>query len=101
DGGGRVLRQKIAELEVGIHTGKSTTQIVDGEQCRHRLQFADGSSLEADIVVFSAGIRPRDELARACGLSVGERGGIAIDDRCRTPAPNTTATGVQPLSSGA
>ena len=42
--------------------------------------FADGSELEADLVVFSAGIRPRDELARAAGLAVGERGGIVIDD---------------------
>ena len=33
--------------------------------------FADGGSLETDVIVFSAGIRPRDELARACGLEVG------------------------------
>src|SRR5690606_16043316 len=100
DVGGRVLRQKIAELDVGIHTGKSTTAIVEGEQCRHRLQFADGSSLEADIVVFSAGIRPRDELARACGLAVGERGGIVIDNECRTSDPNIFAIGECALWSG-
>ena len=32
---------------------------------------ADGSHLDADMIVFSAGIRPRDELARACGLALG------------------------------
>ncbi|MBL8267394.1 nitrite reductase large subunit NirB, partial [Steroidobacter sp.] len=100
DVGGRVLRQKISELDVGIHTGKSTTAIVDGEHCRQRLQFADGSSLEADIVVFSAGIRPRDELARACGLTVGERGGIVIDDDCRTSDPNIFAIGECALWNG-
>jgi nitrite reductase (NADH) large subunit len=100
DVGGRVLRQKIAELDVGIHTGKSTTLITDGEQCRNRLQFADGSSLDADIVVFSAGIRPRDELARASGLSIGERGGIAIDDDCRTSDPNIFAIGECALWNG-
>lgn len=100
DGGGRLLRQKIEALEVGIHTGKSTSSIVDGEICRHRLQFADGSSLEADIVVFSAGIRPRDELARASGLTIGERGGIVIDDDCRTSDPNIFAIGECALWNG-
>ena len=45
------------------------------------------------MVVFSAGIRPRDELARACGLELGERGGIVIDDRCRTSDPDIFAIG--------
>ena len=100
DGGGRVLRKKIEELEVGIHTGKSTTAIVDGETCKHRLQFSDGTHLETDIVVFSAGIRPRDELARTSGLSLGERGGIVIDNDCRTSDPNIFAIGECALWNG-
>ncbi|GFE87945.1 nitrite reductase large subunit NirB [Steroidobacter agaridevorans] len=100
DVGGRVLRQKITEMDVGIHTGKSTTEIVDGEQCKHRLNFADGSSLEADVVVFSAGIRPRDELARACGLNIGARGGIVIDHDCRTSDPDIFAIGECALWNG-
>jgi nitrite reductase (NADH) large subunit len=100
DMGGRMLRQKIAELGVGIHTSKSTRAIVEGEQCRHRLLFTDGSSLETDIVVFSAGIRPRDELARACGLTVGERGGIVIDNECRTSDPSIFAIGECALWNG-
>jgi nitrite reductase (NADH) large subunit len=100
DGGGRVLRKKIEELEVGIHTGKSTTAIVAGESCKHRLQFADGTHLETDIVVFSAGIRPRDELARASGLAIGERGGIVIDNDCRTSDPNIFAIGECALWNG-
>jgi nitrite reductase (NADH) large subunit len=98
--GGRVLRQKIAELGVGIHTGKSTTAIVDGETSTHRMQFADGSALETDLIVFSAGIRPRDELARSAGLAVGERGGIVIDDHCRTSDPNIYAIGECALWNG-
>ncbi len=100
DGGSRVLRHKIEALDVGIHTGKSTTAIVDGEPARHRLQFADGGSLETDIVVFSAGIRPRDELARSCGLSIGERGGIVIDNDCRTTDPHIFAIGECALWNG-
>jgi nitrite reductase (NADH) large subunit len=84
DIGGQILRRKIEELGVTVHTGKSTQEIVDGETAHHRMRFADGSYLEADMIVFSAGIRPRDELARACELGVGERGGIHVDNYCRT-----------------
>ena len=93
DGGGRVLRRKIADLGVGIHTSKNTTEIVDGETARHCMKFADGTSLETDLIVFSAGIRPRDELARACGLQVSERGGIVIDNGCHTSDPDIFAIG--------
>ncbi|MGK5039736.1 nitrite reductase large subunit NirB [Janthinobacterium sp. GB1R12] len=93
EGGARVLRRKIEELGVTVHTQKNTLAIVDGESATHRMQFADGSHLEADMIVFSAGIRPRDELARACGLDVGPRGGIAIDDSCLTSDPDIYAIG--------
>lgn len=93
DGGGRLLRLKIESLGVTVHTGKSTAAIVNGGTRRHTLKFTDGGELGADIVVFSAGIRPRDELARGCGLEVGARGGIVIDDRCRTSDPDIHAIG--------
>jgi len=93
DGGGRILRRKIEQLGVRVHTGRNTTRIEDGAAARHRMIFADGSDLEADVIVFSAGIRPRDELARQCGLAVGERGGIVIDEFCRTSDPDIHAIG--------
>jgi nitrite reductase (NADH) large subunit len=93
DLGGRMLRTKIEELGVSVHTQKNTLRIVDGESATHRMEFADGSMLEADMIVFSAGIRPRDELARACGLATGARGGIAIDDACVTSDPDVYAIG--------
>ena len=93
DLGGRMLRTKIEDLGVRVHTQKSTQRIVDGEMATHRMEFADGSFLETDMIVFSAGIRPRDELARACGLELGPRGGIAIDDDCRTSDPSIYAIG--------
>jgi len=93
DHGGRMLRNKIEALGVTVHTQKSTLRIVDGESATHRMEFADGSFLETDMIVFSAGIRPRDELARACGLDLGARGGIAIDDACLTSDPDIYAIG--------
>jgi nitrite reductase (NADH) large subunit len=93
EGGGDMLRRKIEALGVRVHTGKNTQEIGDGSGTRHRMNFADGSFLETDVVVFSAGIRPRDELARSAGLTVGERGGVVIDDCCRTSDPAIYAIG--------
>lgn len=100
DGGGAMLRGMIEELGVEVHTGKNTQRIVQGESARHRMEFADGDTLETDVIVFSAGIRPRDELARECGLEVGERGGIVIDESCRTSDPNILAIGECALYDG-
>ncbi|MCM3037975.1 FAD-dependent oxidoreductase, partial [Bacillus pumilus] len=52
-----------------------------------------GTHLDTDMIVFSAGIRPRDELARACGLDIGPRGGVAIDDACRKSDADIYAIG--------
>ena len=100
DGGGTMLRGMIEDLGVAVNTGKNTLRIVPGEAARHRMEFADGDSLETDLVVFSAGIRPRDELARDCGLATGERGGIAIDASCRTSDPDIFAIGECALYDG-
>jgi nitrite reductase (NADH) large subunit len=57
------------------------------------MSFVDDSALETDVIVFSAGIRPRDDLARSAGVAVGERGGIIIDDTCQTSDPHIYAIG--------
>jgi len=93
DGGAALLRRKIEELGVGVHTQKATSEIVAGTDSRYRLNFADGSFLETDMVVFSAGIRPQDELARSSGLEVGDRGGIVVNDNCQTNIDNIYAIG--------
>jgi len=93
DPGARVLRGRIEELGVRVHTGKNTLAIVDGVDATHRMEFADASALETDMIVFSAGIRPRDELARAAGLELGPRGGIAIDANCLSSDPDIYAVG--------
>lgn len=92
-GGGELLRQKIEALGVHVHTGKATTEIVAGECCRYRMNFADGAFLETDMIIFSAGIRPQDSLARQSGIEVGPRGGIVIDDFCQASIPDIYAIG--------
>jgi nitrite reductase (NADH) large subunit len=81
--GGALLKSKIESLGVRVHTGKATQRIEDGDSCRHKMVFADGE-LETDLILFSAGIRPQDKLARDCDLAIGERGGVIINDQCRT-----------------
>jgi nitrite reductase (NADH) large subunit len=93
DGGATLLRHQIEDLGVCVHTEKATRDIVAGESSRYRLNFADGSHLETDMIVFSAGIRPQDELARLAGLAVGERGGIVINDYCQTSDADIYAVG--------
>ena len=104
DGGGRVLRNKIEALGVTVHTQKNTLEIVDGSGMgiggRHAMKFADGSQLETDMIVFSAGIRPRDELGRNAGLTMGERGGIVVDQNCLTSDKDIYAIGECALSGG-
>ncbi len=93
EGGGDLLRSRIEALGVQVHTGKNTTRIEEGEAACHRMVFADGGSLDTDVIVISAGIRPRDELAKACGLEVAPRGGIVINGDCRTSDQNIFAIG--------
>ncbi len=93
DLGGKVLRSKIEDLGVKVHTQKATSSIEDGASAKHVMKFGDGAELETDIILFSAGIRPRDELARQSGLSIGERGGIVINDYCQTSNPDIYAIG--------
>ncbi|SHF11042.1 assimilatory nitrite reductase (NAD(P)H) large subunit precursor [Microbulbifer donghaiensis] len=91
-GGAQLLQDKIQDLGVTVHTCTATEMIeeVDG---RLRMRFKGDRELLTDLIVFSAGIRPEDNLARAAGLEIGERGGIVIDDSCRTSDANIFAIG--------
>jgi nitrite reductase (NADH) large subunit len=93
DIGGAALRARIESLGVGVHLSRATKEIVAGEDYAYRMNFSDGESLETDLVLFSAGIRPQDTLARSAGLEIGERGGVVIDDDFRTSDPTIYAIG--------
>lgn len=91
--GGEALKHRIEDLGITVLTNHATKEIIPGETARHRLVFSDGSFLETDLVVFSAGIRPVDALGRACGLDIAPRGGIVIDNCCQTTDPSIFAIG--------
>jgi nitrite reductase (NADH) large subunit len=93
-GAARVLHHHVTDLGLRLHLGTATTS-VDGypDGAVRGVTLGDGTVLEADVVVFAAGIRPRDELATVLGLERGERGGFAVDDHCRTADPHVWAVG--------
>ncbi|MFJ9694802.1 nitrite reductase large subunit NirB [Kitasatospora sp. NPDC101183] len=94
EGGGAVLRRKIEDLGVTVHTSAGASGVLTGADGRVRaLGLSDGRELPAGLVVFSAGVRARDQLARDCGLPVGERGGVVVDAHCRTADPAVLAIG--------
>ncbi|MDX2600646.1 FAD-dependent oxidoreductase [Streptomyces caniscabiei] len=97
--GGRTLRRHIEDLDIAVHADTLLTAVetdARGRATAVRLQPRDGTPpvhLPAGVVVFAAGVRPRDELARACGLAVGELGGIVVDETCRTEDERVHAVG--------
>ncbi|KAF0567796.1 Nitrite reductase [NAD(P)H] large subunit [Psychrobacter nivimaris] len=104
--GGEILKRKIEALGVKVLTGKNTKEILSNT-ARHSddtssdgqhltMQFTDGTSLTTDMIVFSAGIRPQDGLIKnnpECGIEMGGRGGILINEQCRTNVDHVYAVG--------
>ena len=100
--GGEILKRKIEALGVKVLTGKNTKEIISNpngasdDECYLSMQFTDDTSLDTDMIVFSAGIRPQDGIIKnnpECGIEMGGRGGILIDEQCRTNAEHVYAIG--------
>ncbi|WP_417444742.1 nitrite reductase large subunit NirB [Joostella sp.] len=87
-----LLKSKIEQMDIKVHLEKATSEIV-GEDSIEAMQFNDNSSLKVDMLIISAGIRPRDELARDAGIKVGERGGIWVNNKMQTSAEDVYAIG--------
>ncbi|OBA84114.1 nitrite reductase large subunit [Mycobacterium sp. 1164966.3] len=97
EAGGALLARMVADLGIAVHVGTGTESIdsvahSDGSQSV-RVRLTDGEVIDAGVVVFAAGIRPRDELARAAGLTIADRGGVLTDLSCRTSDPDIYAVG--------
>jgi len=91
-GGAAILKSKLEELGLAVHLNKNTKQI-NGNGKLTGLQFTDGTELAVDMLIISAGIRPRDELARQCGLETAPKGGIVVNEYLQTNDENIFAIG--------
>src|SRR5262245_26424322 len=99
DAGSKSLVGKIEALGVRVHLNKNTKEGL-GHGKVTGMAFADGQQLDVDMVIVSAGIKPRDELARSSGLTVGQRGGVVVDESLRTSDPTILAIGEVALYGG-
>lgn len=88
----KVLQVKLESMGIHIHLSKATNQILGNGQITG-MEFGEDDVLDVDMLVISAGIRPRDELGMNSGLEMGTRGGIVVDHRMRTSDPNIFAIG--------
>ena len=91
-GASDMLQSKIEELGIGIHLNKST-QYIAGDNAITGMMFEGDDLLKVDMLVVSAGIKPRDELGRVSGLEVGVRGGVVVNNKMQTSDPNIYAIG--------
>jgi nitrite reductase (NADH) large subunit len=101
--GGALLNRMIRSLGIEVHTGVSTESIHPSQRNTPlrksddddsvRLSLNDGTSVKAGVVVFAAGVRPRDELGRQAGLDIAQRGGVLTDLGCVTSDPDVYAIG--------
>ncbi len=97
--GGRLLKERIEALGIEVLTGFATKELV-GDTRLEGIRTQAGDVLETDMLVISAGIRPRDELAKAAGIEVGQRGGIVVDDQLQTSVAGVFAVGECALHKG-
>jgi len=94
-----LLEQSIRALGVTVHIDRRISAFV-GEDAVSGIELSDGEVVPADLVIISAGIRPRDELGRAAGLEMGPRGGVVIGNDLRTSDPSIFAIGEVALHEG-
>ncbi|HTE09338.1 MAG TPA: nitrite reductase large subunit NirB [Chitinophagaceae bacterium] len=99
DAGSGILKNKLQSLGLKIFTGKNTSEIT-GDDCITGMLFSDNTKIDVDMLVISAGIKPRDELAKLAGLETGARGGIVVNEKLQTTDQHIFAIGECALYNG-
>ena len=88
---GALLKLKLEDMGVQVLTQTATAEVLGADGKVVGVRFADGTTLETDMVVISCGIRPNLEPAQSAGLNI-ERA-IVVDDQLRTTDPAIFAVG--------
>ncbi|MBW2306247.1 MAG: FAD-dependent oxidoreductase [Deltaproteobacteria bacterium] len=87
-----VVERELAEQGVLLYK-ETTVEAFRGENGRVREVVTDRGTLEADMVLLSAGIRPENALARQIGLELGPAGAVSVDESMRTSREGIFAAG--------
>lgn len=82
------IQQEMLSYGVKIHTNKGVTTINPNS-----VKLNDGTVLKSDMVIMSIGVRPTLQLAKDAGLSIGEAGGLLVDEYLQTSDENIYAAG--------
>jgi nitrite reductase (NADH) large subunit len=85
-----LLKTLVERKGIRILLNASTVRI-HGEGHVEGVELADGSRIEADAVIFAAGIRPNIALAKDAGIAVNR--GIVVNDEMQTASPDIYALG--------
>ncbi|MCP4338601.1 MAG: FAD-dependent oxidoreductase [Desulfobulbaceae bacterium] len=89
----RVTAKELERNGVTLLLEEKVLEIAQNEKSEQLVVRTSKKSIEADIVILSAGVRPNTALAREAGIAVGMSGGINVDRRMRTSDPDIYAGG--------
>lgn len=89
----RFVEQHLQKHQVELRLQSQVAKIEQRSELTLAVTLADGECVVADAVMVSVGVKPRTKLARQAGLTIGELGGIRVDDTMRTSDPNIWAVG--------
>lgn len=78
---------------LGLYLGRKAVAIVRDKDGRQALQLDNGESLELDLLILAAGVRPNSSLARQAGLALGQNGAIEVNAVLQTSDPRIYAVG--------
>jgi len=90
---GRYFQKVLEDHGIAVHGGDELERFEGADDRVSTVVTKGGLALEADAVVVGVGVNPDVSLARAAGLSIGERGGVEVDSRLRTSVPGLFAAG--------
>lgn len=82
------LQNQVRGAGFDLKTGAQATRFTP-----EGVEFADGSRLDADLILLSVGIKAEVELAKAAGLEIGVTGGVKVNGRMESSDPNIYAVG--------
>ncbi len=83
-----LVAKEMRKHGVALHLGVGAKEVTPSN-----VVLSDGTVLDAELVIMAIGVRPDTSLAKAAGLTIGERGGIQVDDFNRTSNHDIYAVG--------
>ncbi|MBW1842452.1 MAG: FAD-dependent oxidoreductase, partial [Deltaproteobacteria bacterium] len=87
------IHDHLKSKDISLCLGSPVTGFEENNDGTINVMVASGTSISADMVILAIGVRPEVELAKAAGLTIGDRGGILVDEQLRTSDESILAVG--------